>query len=488
MNGEWNMLSTDTDAPRASMLRAVPASLLDRLPFGLGRRLHETFCQESLKSRALRGSFITTAAYVGSQGLSLLSNLILTRLLFPGAFGLMSLVNVFMQGLNMFSDIGIGPAIIQNKHGDEPEFLNTAWTLQVIRGGVLFLGSCAMAFPLAAFYDEPLLAQVIPVSGCTALLAGFSPTKRFSANRKLELGRVTGIQLIAQTTGLLIMVVLTYVLRSVWALVVGGVLTEALKIGLMHWWLPGIRNSFCWNPEIVRRLLRFGRWIFLSTVLSFVAMQGDRISLGKLLTLEALGIYSIAYLISSQPRAILSRLGPLIIFPAISLRKHLPRHELRQTIQRYRWPVLLLMAFGLSILTAFGDLLILWLWDERYAPAAQMLPLLALGVWPRVLDQSSGAALMAIGKLQYNSFGSIGRIVMIFLVMPLAFAQWGVIGAVAVIAASDIPNYLADLLGLSLNGLGQIWQDSLATMCFLAFLVIEGIVRVGFGLNIPVVF
>lgn len=114
----------------------------------------------SLKSRAIRGSLWTLGGYGTSQLLRFASNLILTRLLFPEAFGLMSLVHIFLQGLEMFSDIGIAPNIIHSDRGDDPSFLNTAWTVQAIRGGGLWLLACAIAWPAARFYSEPMLVQL----------------------------------------------------------------------------------------------------------------------------------------------------------------------------------------------------------------------------------------------------------------------------------------------------------------------------------------
>ncbi|MFN3500356.1 MAG: oligosaccharide flippase family protein, partial [Pannonibacter indicus] len=75
----------------------------------------------------MRGTAISLAGTGGQQLLRLASNLALTRLLFPEAFGLMALIQTFMVGLQMFSDIGIRPSIIQNKRGEEADFLNTAW-------------------------------------------------------------------------------------------------------------------------------------------------------------------------------------------------------------------------------------------------------------------------------------------------------------------------------------------------------------------------
>ncbi|MAM40791.1 MAG: polysaccharide biosynthesis protein, partial [Erythrobacter sp.] len=167
----------------------------------------------------MRGVAISLGTTVAQQLIRLGSNLILTRLLFPEAFGLMALVQTFMAGLAMFSDIGIGPSIIQNRRGEDPDFLNTAWTIQVGRGVMLWLGACALAWPAAQFYNEPQLLSLMPAVGLTALIAGFQTTKTVVANRQLRLGRQSAISLATQCIGILVMVVLAWIWPSIWALV-----------------------------------------------------------------------------------------------------------------------------------------------------------------------------------------------------------------------------------------------------------------------------
>jgi O-antigen/teichoic acid export membrane protein len=140
-----------------------------------------------LMGRALRGSALTAGSFVIAQGLRLASNLVLTRLLFPEAFGLMALVSVVLVGLQMFSDTGVGPAISRSPRGDDPVFLDTAWTINVLRGGLLWLLAAALSVPLAALWQAPELRQLLPVAGLTLLIAGFNPTRIDTANRHLLL-------------------------------------------------------------------------------------------------------------------------------------------------------------------------------------------------------------------------------------------------------------------------------------------------------------
>ena len=99
----------------------------------------------SIKKQAVRGTVWTIVGYGGSQGLRFVGNLILTRLLMPELFGLMALVNTFRIGLSLFSDIGIDPSIIRSQRSSDPDFLNTAWTLQMLRGCWIWLGCWLIA-------------------------------------------------------------------------------------------------------------------------------------------------------------------------------------------------------------------------------------------------------------------------------------------------------------------------------------------------------
>ncbi|MCZ0901732.1 oligosaccharide flippase family protein, partial [Microcoleus sp. HI-ES] len=116
------------------------------------------------------------ASYGSSQIIRFGSNLILTRLLLPELFGLMGLAYVFIAGINLFTDIGLGPSIIQNKRGEDPQFLNTAWTLQVIRSFFVWICLVIITQPVANFYEDPRLLWLVPIIGINSLIGGFKST------------------------------------------------------------------------------------------------------------------------------------------------------------------------------------------------------------------------------------------------------------------------------------------------------------------------
>ena len=146
----------------------------------------------------LQGTAWTLAGFGTSQMIRLVGNLLLTRLLFPELFGFMALANIFVGALNLLSDFGIGVSIVQNERGLEPGFVNTAWTLQVLRGAILWLASFALAIPFAQFYGDPRPQAVIPIVAFSAVLGGFNATSLYVLQRELRLRSLMLLELGSQ--------------------------------------------------------------------------------------------------------------------------------------------------------------------------------------------------------------------------------------------------------------------------------------------------
>jgi O-antigen/teichoic acid export membrane protein len=412
----------------------------------------------SLRGRALRGTAWTIGGFGAQQMLRLASNLVLTRLLFPEAFGLMALVAVFMQGLQMFSDVGIGPSIIQDKRGDDPRFLHTAFTIQAIRGVCLMLIGCIGALPFAIFYGEAELRWLVLIAASTALIAGFNSTKLFTANRHLWLGRITIIDLAAQALGLVVMVAWALKSPSVWALAVGGVVASAAKMIASHVMIPGPGDRLHWDADAARSLFRFGRWIFLSTILTFAAMQLDRLIMGKLLDVRTLGIYSIALMLAISARQVVKQVGQRVLFPAIARMAESGSKRLSKGVFKARLSIVLPSTLGLLVLIVFGQPIVALLFDDRYVEAGWMLQILAAGVVASVVCSTYGAVLLARGDSYVVMLLLATQVALLATASVVGFAMYGVWGFVVGVALVEWLNYPVAAWVLWRRGL---WQASI---------------------------
>jgi O-antigen/teichoic acid export membrane protein len=411
-----------------------------------------------LGERAARGAFWVFLGYGLGQALRLGGNVALTYQLEREDFGRMALVNSVLLALTLFSDFGIGPSIVQNKRGEDPRFLDTLWTVQVVRGGVLWLVACLAAWPLADYYAEPKLTLLLPVAGLTAAASGFASTKFWTANRALSMARLTAIELSSQALALVVMLVWAWLAPSVWALVAGALTSAAVKTVLSHGALSGHPNRLAWDGSAARELLHFARWIFVSTILTFCAMQSDRLVFGKLIPIALLGVYSIATMIGTLPQTSLNYVWGQIVFPVFS-RIQDAGEELTRAFERVRWPILLLGGWMVSGLIAGGPTAIDLLWSEKFAEAGWMIQLLALGGWFQVLTGASDAAFLARGRTRSIALCNAVKVVSMLVLIPLGYRWRGFPGALLAYSLCDLPRYGAALGFLRSLGLRPLARD-----------------------------
>ncbi len=394
-------------------------------PFGTG-----LLKGDSLIARALRGAGLTIFGFGWSQALRLLSNLVLTRLLFPEAFGLMALISVFLMGLNMFSDVGVAPAILQSKRGDERDFLDTAWTIQVIRGSLLWVAACLLAWPAALIYDVPELAMMLPVAALTLVIKGFNTTRYQEANRHLRLGRITVIDMVSQAIGVSTAIVLAYALQSVWALIISGIIGAVAELLIYELALPGKRNRFRWEAAAARELIHFGKWIFLATVAGFVISQADKLLIGKYLPLDQFGVYNIGYFLASFPMLMG---GVLVNRMLIPIYREWPPLESRENFLRLRKMRFIVSASLLALVAVLGMLgvwLVEVLYDPRYAMAGAITVMIACMQIPTIIALTYDQAALAAGdsKRFFVLAASKAFLVVLFLLVGLNVA--GLMGAI----------------------------------------------------------
>ncbi|MFC1876750.1 oligosaccharide flippase family protein [Thermodesulfobacteriota bacterium] len=382
----------------------------------------------------------TFTGYGANQALRLGSNLILTRLLVPEIFGLGALINTFIMGLNMFSDIGIGPSIIQNRRGEELLFLNTAWTIQVLRGVAIWLGACIFAWPFAHFYSEQQLGWLISVSGITGLIAGFNSTGIFTTTRRLMLKRLTLIEIGTHLLSIVVIIVWVLISPTIWAFVAGSITSTSFKMLASHLFLSDFKHKFIWDKNSARSLARFGRWIFISTVLGYFALHIDRLVLGKFLSLKELGVYSIALMIANSVKHLFQNMSHRILLPLYSKLKEIPDSELRRKVLKLRIRLLLIFMPILFILLILGQDLITFLYDPRYQEAGWMLQTLSAGIII-LIGTALGPIVLSFGDSYLHMKLIAVKVFFIFSSMLVGGHYFGTNGVIIGVACSSLFYY-----------------------------------------------
>lgn len=383
----------------------------------------------SLAARATRSALLTVGGFGFAQALRLASNLILTRLLFPEAFGLMALVLVWLMGLGLFSDVGITPSILHSKRGDDRDFLNTAWTMQIIRGVGLWVTACLLAFPMAWVYDEPMLTQILPVAALLLLFNGFRPTRMITANRHLNLGRLTLLEAAVQVVGVSSGVILAVLTGSIWSLVAAGVIGAAAELVIYGLFLPGERNRLRWEPKAVKELFSFGKWMFLSTACGFFFLQADKLLIGKFIPLDAFGVYNIGFFLAAFPMMLGTMVTQKVLIP---IYREAPPRESRANFLKLRKMRFLASAALIPMVGIFA-LLGVWivgvLYDPRYVNAGAVVVVLACAQIPAILVLTYDQAALAAGDSKRFFVLSAVRAVVMVACLLVGLQSGGLLGA-----------------------------------------------------------
>jgi O-antigen/teichoic acid export membrane protein len=424
--------------------------------------------QPQKRSRVFDASVWTMVGYVGSQVLRLGGNIVLSYWIAPAAFGLMTLVNIVVNGLNMFSDVGLGASIIQNDRGDDPTFRNTAWTVQTIRGVILWLCACLLAWPASLFYEEPRLLWLIPAVAISALISGFDSTSLFTVRRHLQFGRLTILELSAQATGVFVMLTWAWMSPSVIALVAGSLVTALVKMVASHFFIAGAGNRFQWDSEAFTSLFHFGKWIFISTIITFFAEQSDRLVLGKLVSMDALGIYGFGFAIGVLPLMLLSRLSTSVVVAHLAQAYRAARDSMRHQLFAAREILLPLAVFIVLGVVLEAESFFILLYSEQFHGAGPIAQLLSAWVWIMILSYTLNGALLAAGDSRSLAVHNLATFLGTIAASIAGYYLAGTDGFILGMAVGALCGYIVMQVCLSGHGINSVRQDLRFTLCLVA--------------------
>jgi O-antigen/teichoic acid export membrane protein len=431
----------------------------------------------------LKGTFWTIGSYGIVTGLRIAQSIVLARFLAPELFGIMLIVNTLRIGIELMSDLGIGQNVVYSKNANDPEFYNTAWTLQLIRGMILWACLSAAAIPIARLYQSEILVFVIPISGFAIVVSGLSSISRSLLQKRLQIVRVNMFEVITTFLAFVVQIAMVYLSRTVWSLVYGGLTGTIIYAVGSYFLIPGVGQKVHLSKRYVIEIMHFGKWIFLSSIVYFLSINFDKLYLGRAVPLNLFGVYGIARAISDLLGNLIARLGNYVLFPFIVSHSQMPRVDLREQLAPLRARFLLLAALGFSLFVATADLAIRIFYDQRYQAASWMLPVLTVGSWFSILANVSESTLLGLGKPSYGAISNGLKFIFLLIGLPLSVEVYGLVGGIAVIALVDLVRYLPMLIGQKRERFSFARQDVLITLAMFLLTGLWELLRFALGLG-----
>lgn len=431
---------------------------------------------DTLKHRVLRAGLWTSLLLGITRGAGFIRNVVLARLLAPDDLGVYGIALVALSVTEHFSNSGLQSALVQTDR-DVRDLLDSAWTIQVVRGALLCTGLALTSSPLAALLGDSRAAPLIVMVGLAGLLRSLQNPGMLLYRRELEL-RSQVVQRVSGTlVELVVSVSLAVLLRRAWVLALGMVAGKAALLVAsytLHSFRPRVRLA--WHQ--LRELSRYGRWVFVDNVLFFLAYRGDNLIVGKFFGAPSLGVYLLAYSISEVVTVEISRIAREMAFPAYA--------RIQNDAARVRRAFVVMLDCVSSVtlpvavaLALLAEPLTHALFGARWSSMATLLPPLALAGSLRAIIATATSTFAALGAPALRFKTNMVTVVCTYIAMVPLTSAWGLRGvamAVAVghvIALVPLGFYAERLLGVSVRDLARHLIPALALVAIVSLTLVS---------------
>lgn len=400
-------------------------------------------------------AFWGLASKVGAQLLQFLATVVTARLLDPADFGKAAVVLPLVAFALIFSALGLGSALIKIHHLDETTLATVFWA-NVAASGAMTAIICAVAAPIATFFEEPELAPLLLLASL-AVLANVGVLHTSLLERSLRFKQLAIAEVLAIACQILVTVVLATMGAGAFSLV-GGVVAFGLFTNAFAW--ASVRYVPRGRPSLARarQLWQFSRGVTGFSLVNFWARNADNLVLARVATQTQLGFYTRSYALMRIPVFQMSAVMGRVLFPALSRLSSDPKRL------GDAWLRALLVAATLTAPLTLGmavaaPAFVETLFGERWLGMVGILQILSVAALPQVLTASVPSVLGATGatSLLFRLAATMSAMSLIAIVVGLPWGVLGVATALLVKFYLEVPLALLGCVRVTELRLGELW-------------------------------
>lgn len=270
----------------------------------------------SILKKAFKGAIWLSSFRAAAQLFSWATTIVIAHILVPRDYGLMGMATVLTGFAALFSDLGLGAAIIQRKEVSQKELSSLFWFL-VLWGILLGLICFVLAYPTVAIFKERRLLRITQSVSLLYIIGSFTIVPFNILNRSLRFKAIGFIEATSVIVSCLAMISIAKAGGGVWTLIGGHVIRQLVRLGLVfltvHW-----RPSLLFNLAMIRPYVSFGLNVAGSRVLNYLYNRSPIFFGGRALGDHLLGFYCLASDLALIPRDKIISLINRIAFPVFS--------------------------------------------------------------------------------------------------------------------------------------------------------------------------
>jgi O-antigen/teichoic acid export membrane protein len=435
----------------------------------------------NIRPRLVKGSLWITGGRATSNLLTVLSTIMLARILVPADFGLVALASTMLAILSAITNISMASALIHHRN-PTPEHYHTAWTLSVVRGLLLALLFCALAWPASLFYRDARLDEVMYALSSVVILTGLANPRLIMMQKRLVFWQVFVLDIANNLVMAAVSIAIALIYDSYWALVLGAIAGQ-LTGTLLSYSLFPFRPRISWKH--VRELWSFSMWLTLGQAINVLNYRVDHLLVGWFLGRAQLGYYTVGRNLAVMPsrEAILPLTRTL--FPAFSaVADDLVR--LRRAYQRAQGvvtAVALPAGIGCALI---ADPLVRLAMGQKWAPAVPVIQVIAAVYAFQTLGSLIMPLAMATGRNRLLFNRSLQVFVLRLPIVTIGMVYWGLAGFLLGRSVVGVISMFINMsMVRSVTGLGILVQLRANHRCLIAVTTMA-LVVIGMGRLLPV--
>ena len=363
------------------------------------------------------------------------SGVILVRLLQPSAFGLAGMAMLFSGLVLIFSDIGLGAALVQRKSITEADRSTAFWTT-VTFGALCTLTAIALSGPIASFFHQPQVKNLLMVLSITFVLGSLGMTQASLIHRAMNFRLISIRLMVATVGGCATAIVVALAGGGAWSLIAQEIAVTILSTAFL-WFTCDWRPKFVYSWRSLKDLGGFGSNVVGSNFLGFLQGNGDNILIGRYLGSSSLGVYSVAYNVILVP---LTRLfGPVqeTLFPVLSRIQDDSARVARVWLRAVQGVAAVIMPTILGLIVVAPDFVNVIL-GAQWHQAIPVIRILAVVTLVLGFSAVANRTLLALNRSRVVFLFAVANTALILPAFALGL-HWGIVGVAALYTAVTIP-------------------------------------------------
>lgn len=433
-------------------------------------------------------SIVTHAARSVSQFVVMA---LLARSLRPEEIGTVGLTLVVINILMVVNEVGLGGGIIQRErlpvHALSTLFW-LGWGLALLQFGLLQGGAGVWA----TFTHNEAVVPVMRWLSIGVLFEVIGVVPRSLLMRAMEFRKVAIQEMVASLVASFVTVALAWAGYGLWSLVAWTLIQMALR-ALLSFWLSGWCPQRVFHIEALSEFWSFGAYYALTRLSSTVARNLDFVIVGKLVSTDALGFYTLAFNLSRIPPKLLARIVDQVAFPAFA------RIQADQDLGQKTYLLQLtlmstaILPFSL-VLLAFPDQLVGLIYGPGWIETAQLLRILAITATLASLEPLRGSVLLGNGRAAWLLYLNMARTTMLGLAVLIGALTGGMRGVAWAVTGHVLVSFFAGqtlvnlTVGTTMAQVSQaLWPGIIAALAMAATMGFSSLALTQMSVEEPIV-